>query len=39
MSRRKPYVRPMRGWWKRNPYFRRYMLREGTDFDVNRAFA
>jgi len=28
MSR--PYVRPMRGWWQRNPYFLRYMLREAS---------
>ena len=25
-----PYVRPMRGWWWRNPYYRWYMLREMT---------
>lgn len=24
------YVRPMRGWWLRNPYFVRYMLREAS---------
>ena len=30
MSRRRPYVRSMDGWWRRNPYFVRYMLREGT---------
>ncbi len=31
MSRRKPYVRPMNGWWwTRNNYFKRYMIREGT---------
>ena len=30
MSRRKPYVRPMRGWWRRNPFFVRYMMREAT---------
>ena len=34
MSRARParntYVRPMRGWWRRNPYFLRYMLREGS---------
>jgi len=24
------YVRPMRGWWRRNPFFVRYMLREAT---------
>jgi len=34
MSRHKQsvqtYLRPMRGWWLRNPYFVRYMLREGS---------
>lgn len=25
-----PYVRPMRNWWRRNPYFLRYMLREAS---------
>jgi fumarate reductase subunit C len=30
MSRRKPYVRSMAGWWRRDPHFTRYMLREGT---------
>jgi fumarate reductase subunit C len=34
VSRARPaenaYVRPMRGWWRRNPYFLRYMLREGS---------
>jgi fumarate reductase subunit C len=25
-----PYVRPMRGWWRRNPHFLRYMLREAS---------
>jgi fumarate reductase subunit C len=24
------YVRPMRGWWLRNPFYRWYMLREAT---------
>jgi fumarate reductase subunit C len=24
------YVRPTAGWWKHNPYFRRYMIREGS---------
>ena len=24
------YVRPMRGWWRRNPYFTRYMIREAS---------
>ena len=24
------YVRPMTGWWRRNPYFLRYMIREAS---------
>jgi fumarate reductase subunit C len=27
---RRPYVRPMQGWWKRDPFFVRYMVREVT---------
>jgi fumarate reductase subunit C len=27
---RRPYVRPMRGWWRRDPFFVRYMVREVT---------
>lgn len=27
---RKPYVRPMAGWWRKNPFFMRYMARELT---------
>jgi fumarate reductase subunit C len=27
---RKAYVRPMQGWWRRDPYFVRYMVREAT---------
>jgi len=27
---RRPYVRPMAGWWKRDPFFVRYMIREVT---------
>ena len=27
---RRPYVRPMAGWWRRDPYFMRYMVREAT---------
>ena len=27
---RRPYVRAMDGWWKRDPYFMRYMAREAT---------
>lgn len=27
---RRPYVRPMQGWWRRDPFFVRYMVRETT---------
>jgi len=27
---RKPYMRPMEGWWRKNPFFVRYMARELT---------
>jgi fumarate reductase subunit C len=27
---RRPYVRPMQGWWRRDPFFVRYMVREVT---------
>ena len=27
---RRPYKRPMGGWWKKNPYFVEYMVHEGT---------
>jgi len=30
MSARKPYIRPMDGWWRRNPFFMRYMVREAS---------
>jgi fumarate reductase subunit C len=30
MAQIKTYVRPMDGWWRRNPYFVRYMVREGS---------
>ena len=30
MSKRRPYVRPMEGWWKKNPYFVEYMVHEST---------
>lgn len=30
MSARRPYVRPMDGWWRRNPYFVEYMVHEAT---------
>ena len=28
------YVRPMKGWWRRDPFFMRYMAREATAFAV-----
>jgi fumarate reductase subunit C len=31
---RRPYVRPMRGWWRRDPFFGRYMRREATALAV-----
>jgi fumarate reductase subunit C len=30
MAQIRTYVRPMQGWWRRNPYFVRYMIREGS---------
>jgi fumarate reductase subunit C len=30
MASRRPYVRPMDGWWRRDPFFIRYMAREAT---------
>ena len=27
---RPTYVRPMQGWWRRDPFFMRYMAREAT---------
>lgn len=29
-SARRPYVRPMGRWWRRDPFFMRYMAREAT---------
>ena len=34
MSTRRPYMRPMTGWWRRNPFFVRYMVREATALSV-----
>jgi fumarate reductase subunit C len=31
---RKPYVRPMTSWWRRDPFFVRYMWREATALAV-----
>ncbi|MDR1709027.1 MAG: fumarate reductase subunit C [Candidatus Accumulibacter sp.] len=30
MSKRRPYVRPMSGWWKKNPFYVEYMVHEWT---------
>ena len=32
--RRPPYVRPMQGWWRRDPVFTQYMVRESTALAV-----
>lgn len=34
MSARKPYVRPVAGWWRSNPYYVRYMIMEATSVIV-----
>jgi len=34
MAQVKTYVRSMRGWWRRDPYFVRYMMRESTSVFV-----
>jgi fumarate reductase subunit C len=34
MAFRRTYVRPMDGWWRRNPWFLRYMAREATSVFV-----
>ena len=31
---RRPYVRPMARWWRRDPFFVRYMVREATALAV-----
>ena len=31
---RRPYIRPMQGWWRRDPFFVRYMVREITAVGV-----
>ena len=30
MARVKTFIRPMEGWWRKNPFFVRYMIREGS---------
>ena len=34
VSGRRPYQRSMKGWWRRDPFFVRYMIREVTAFIV-----
>lgn len=34
VGKRRPYVRSMRGWWRRDPVFARYLLREATSVGV-----
>ncbi len=31
---RPPYIRPMKGWWNRNSFFKAYMARELSSFAV-----
>ena len=31
---RPPYIRPMKGWWQRNSFFKAYMARELSSFAV-----
>lgn len=33
-ANRRPYMRPMAGWYKRDPFFMRYMWREATALAV-----
>lgn len=30
MSKRRPYIRPMAGWWRSHPYYVEYMVHEGS---------
>ncbi|HXZ49831.1 MAG TPA: hypothetical protein VEG27_12450 [Usitatibacter sp.] len=34
MAIRRTYLRPMDGWWRRDPFFLRYMAREATSVFV-----
>lgn len=34
MTAPRTYVRPMQGWWRRNPFYRAYIVREATCFAV-----
>lgn len=33
-DKRRPYIRSMNGWWKRDPYFKRYLAMEATSILV-----
>lgn len=33
-DKRKPFVRPMRGWWLKNPFYIKYLIREATSVFV-----
>jgi len=30
MTTRKPYIRSMQGWWLKNTFYKKYMIREAT---------
>jgi fumarate reductase subunit C len=34
MARLKTYVRPMAGWWRRNPFYGWYMVREASSLFI-----
>jgi fumarate reductase subunit C len=34
MNTQKPYNRPMEGWWLKNPFYIRYIIREATSIFV-----
>ena len=34
MTTRKPYIRSMHGWWLKNTYYKKYMVREATSIFV-----
>ena len=34
VDKRKPYIRPMQGWWLKNPFYIKYIVREATSVFV-----
>ena len=34
MNPRRGFIRPMHGWWRRNPSYKRYLVREATSVFV-----